>query len=241
MQKIAWSWSRLEKHEQCPKLFHGLNITKEIKRDNDNPIFVRGREAHSASEVAMQNLLQGREMGLPDTVYPEKPVPVGKVGPLLLKLHEGEHWDKIYTEQQLAFTEAMQRVGWFSKHPPVWLRVGLDLIAIDTVKRHAFIVDYKTGKYRHVEHGRGQLALFAVAAFAAYPEVDTVKTCYLWLDHGKKTVQNYSRADYAQLLQEFGGRSELIQLCNESGNWPAKENSLCKWCPAHWGWCEFQE
>ena len=241
MKRIAWSWSRLSVFEECPKKFFGLFISKEISQDNDNPIFVRGREAHSALEVSMQNLLQGRPIDLPETVYPDNPVRVGHVAPLLQKLHAGANWDTIYTEQKVAFDEAMNRVKYFNKHPPVWLRGSFDLNAIDTQKRHALIIDYKTGKKRHVEHGRGQLALFAMTAFATYPQVDTITTCYLWLEHNVKTVQNYSRADYGQLLQEFGGRSELIQLCNESGNWPAKKNNRCCWCPAHWGWCEYQE
>jgi hypothetical protein len=239
MQKIAWSWSRLEKFEQCPKLFHGLNISKEIAMDNNNPVFVRGREAHSALDVSMQNLLRDQPADLPESVYPDNPVKLAHVEPLIQRLHDSSNYDTIYTEQQLAFTTEMERVGWFSRHPPVWLRVGLDLIAIDTEKRHAFVIDWKTGKKRHVEWGRGQLALFAIAAFAVY-EVDTITTCYIWIEHGEKTVQNYKRDEYEGLLHEFGERSELIQLCNQSGNWEAKKNNRCKWCPAPFGWCQYK-
>jgi len=233
MPKIAWSWSRWEKFDQCPKLFHGLNITKEVVMDSNAPPLVKGREYHDTLKDTMLVMLKGEQ--------PEFPEHLAHVEPLQRKLYEAPNFSKIFVEQQLAFTEDMQRVGWFNRKPPVWLRVGLDLIAIDPEARYALIIDYKTGKVRHVERECSQLALFAVGAFAAYDEIDTIRTAYLWLEHNKKTEHTYTRDEYPDMLHEFGEKSELIQICNQSGNWPAKQNPRCRWCPAPFGWCEFKE
>ncbi len=233
MSKIAWSWSRLEKFEQCPKLFYGLNIAKDIHMDQDSPPLVEGRKCHENLEVTMRDILTG---STPTFLEETK-----HVEPLQRKLSADSNFQHVFVEQKLAFTVDLQRVGWFSRNPPVWLRVGLDLIAIDKERRHAVIIDYKTGKVRHVEWGRSQLALFAVAAFMAYNYIDTVSTHYLWLAHKKKTSQQYTRDQYPELLHNFGERSELIQICNQSGNWEAKQNDKCKWCPADFNYCEFKE
>lgn len=223
MQKLAWSWSRLSKFEQCPKLFQGLFITKEIQMDSDATPLVKGREAHEALEHVMKALIIGNEPTYPDHLT--------HVEPLHRKLISASNINNIYVEQQIAFDEQMQQVGWYNTYPPVWLRVIYDLVAIDKAAKHAMIIDYKTGKKAHVEYGRSQLALFAMTAFAIYPHVDTVSTCYLWLNHKLKTAEVYTRAQYDNLMQEFGGRSELIQMAAASGNWEPKQNRQCRWCP----------
>jgi len=249
-KQIAWSWSRLDTFELCPRKFQGTYITKEFPQpDFDAPHFAKGKAAHYMME---EHFKPGSTTPLHGNVYSMRD-PKGKM--YYSMIANGEYEDDFYfdfrfltklcnklkkagtvkPELQVTFDVRMNQISWFDKK--AWCRVIFDLLVI--VNETAFILDWKTGK---VKPFSDQLKLFAGAVMTKYPQVKRVLSAYIWLEHPTQApiYKEYTRADQEAIWLDFGDRAELIQLANESGNWPAKKNMFCKWCDALPNMCEFK-
>ena len=235
--------------EQCPRKFQGTYVTKEFpKPDFEAPHFAKGKAAH----FLMENHFK--------TGSPLKGV-VSKVKGTNGKSHfaldhnkpcdqsfefDFQFLDKfcatinkatqIIPEMQVTFGVRMNELSWFDKK--AWCRVIFDLLII--VGDFALVLDWKTGKIKPYSD---QLKLFAGAVMTKYPQVKRVLTAYIWLDHPTQAPvwAEYTKKDHEDIWMEFGDRAELIQLANESGNWPAKKNMFCGWCDALPNQCEYKE
>jgi predicted RecB family nuclease len=91
-----------------------------------------------------------------------------------------------YFEHQMAVNRQLQPVDWFAKD--VWIRSIADVLVVngDT----AYCIDYKTGK---VKENPTQLQLFAAMVMWQFPEVNTVKTSFVWLRFNETTNSVYER------------------------------------------------
>ena len=219
---IPWSYSRLNDFETCPKLFHEKHILKSIPYDDTSPHLIKGRDYHEKLERAVKQVIETGGGGFPKEIHHMVPMIQN-----LVRYARGTGEAQFLTEQQRALTEDHKETGWFGDD--VWVRVIWDWLIL-TNYGTAIVVDWKTGK---PWPDGGQLKLFAGAAMACFPEIDVVSTAYVYVEHNKVVKEQYFRADYDAIWDEFGERSELIQLANESGSWPAKPSQMaCKFCKA---------
>lgn len=247
-KQISWSWSRLDCFEQCPRKFQGTYITKDFpKPDFEAAHFAKGKAAHFLME---EHFKTGCD--LKQTVYKY----MDDRGKMHYTIHAGpsviqqfnfdfRFLDKfcatinkatqVIPEMQVTFGVRMNELSWFDKK--AWCRVIFDLLII--VGDFALVIDWKSGK---VKPYSDQLKLFAGAVMTKYPQVKQVLTAYVWLEHPNQAPvwAEYSTLDHEAIWMEFGDRAELIQLANESGNWPAKKNMFCGWCDALPSQCEFK-
>lgn len=234
-KQIAWSWTRLDTFELCPRKFQGSYVLKDFpKPDFDAPHFAKGKGVHEALENYLKD-------GTPITnpiVYTDQKGNVTEITinldflkPLLDKMRSAK--DK-HIEIQVCYDQELNEISWFDKR--AWCRVIFDALII--VGDRAFVIDWKTGK---VKRYSDQLKLFAGAVFSSYPQVNRVLSAYVWCEHPnqKPIYAEYTRVKDAEAIwDEFGDRAELIQMANESGNWPAKKNMFCNWCDALPSQCE---
>lgn len=218
--KLAWSWSRLECFELCPRKFHHMNILKDVPFVT-NEAMDRGKKIHKHLEDAIKY-----DTPLPSIL--DHMVPIVNQ----LKSIPGA---EITAEEKLAFTESMKPTGYFAKD--VWLRVVMDLRIKIEAQRTANIFDWKTGK---VKPYSDQLAVNAMAGLALWDDVDIINTSYLFVDHKKRTSATFTRDQYDGLLRKFGDRSEMIQLTLESGIWKPTPNQFCGRCPLTPAQCEYR-
>ena len=217
---IPWSFSRLNDFETCPKSFHEKHILKSVKFDNTSPHLIKGRDIHEKMERAVKQVIETGGGGFPKEIHSTVPF----IQNMVRFARDTSDEPLFLTEQQRAMRENLSETSWFGKD--VWVRVIWDWLIIADDK--AIVIDWKTGK---PWPDQGQLKLFAGAAMAAYPQVESVRTAYVYTEHKKVTRESYEREEYNQIWDEFGERSELIQLANESGNWPAKPSTMgCRWC-----------
>jgi hypothetical protein len=101
----------------------------------------------------------------------------------------------------------------------IGLRQGNTLLALD----------YKTGK---TKDDFDQLRLFAALLFALYPEAETVKAGYVWLQANKVTKQTFSREDTVSIWNDFLPRVARLEQAHKDKRWPVKPSGLCRaWCP----------
>lgn len=231
---IALSWTRLETFEQCPRKFQGSYITKEFpKPDFDAEHFRKGRAVHKAIE---DRIKYGTPIPNPirDDKGGEWYMDLSHLDKFLISVDKAEDDQKL-VEKKYALDHNYNAVDWFNR-ATIW-RCAFDLCVV--IGNTAIIIDWKTGK---VKQASDQLKLFAAFAFTVFPQVTRVVTAYVWCENqeAKPSIQTYDRAQHQNLWLEFGDRGELVQMANESGNWPARKNSFCKWCDALPTQCEYK-
>lgn len=222
---IAWSWSRLNDFEKCPRQAYWKHYVDKALRCpfEENEHLRRGKNAHFALENAVN---KQAPLAAPWKV----------AQPAIDGIHKAQAAGaKVFTELQVALTKELNTTGWFTGE--VWLRSIFDVLVRS--KNKSLIVDWKTGK---VYEMYDQLKLFALTEFAINPAAEEVKTAYYYLDsNGKQLRKSYTRDHYPELLEEFSERAELIQVASETpGPWEAKPSDFnCKWCPCTKYQCEF--
>jgi hypothetical protein len=133
--------------------------------------------------------------------------------------------DERFTERQIALDRAFQPVEWFGRG--VWVRGVVD---IGLRQGNTLVaLDYKTGK---TKDDFDQLRLFAALLFALYPEAETVKAGYVWLQANKVTKQTFSREDTVAIWNDFLPRVARLEQAHKDKRWPVKPSGLCRaWCP----------
>jgi hypothetical protein len=213
---IAWSWSRLDCFEKCPKQFYHKNVAKDVKEDFQAPHFIRGNRIHAHLENAMKSGVVNSEIKhMAHTIHSLR----------------GVEWTEVYIEDQFSFDESMNKSSWYDTKK-TWFRIKLDYLAIkDDV---AVTIDWKTGKNRgHSD----QLDLYDAFVLYNWPEVQEVRSAYQFVDEPKekrveKRSKPHTRKDAEHLWHGFLERAELIEIADENNDWPAKPSNFnCKWCP----------
>lgn len=118
--------------------------------------------------------------------------------------------------------------------------VPTQCIAVDSAD-HTFlctelmIPTHNTGKRRPDPM---QLELFALQAFAHYPDVKTVKSTYFWVKDNATDSAMYKRNEAGPMWNKLLAKINRIEQSLETDNWPARPSGLCRFCPAR-NICEF--
>jgi hypothetical protein len=131
---------------------------------------------------------------------------------------------KLY-EHQMAVNRELKPVDWFASD--VWIRSIADVLVVDGDT--AYCLDYKTGK---VKENPTQLQLFAAMVMWHFPEVNTVKTSFIWLKFNQTTNAKYERRFLDALWRGMEPRFDKVQEIIDLGVFNTKPSGLCPWCPA---------
>lgn len=226
---IGWGYTKLRNWRNCPRQHLETDIEKKWVETGDNENLEFGNAVHTALEKRILEAV---------------PIP-----PHLQANLKGdmEHWCRkvlggfrdatdfeiatkglLKGEQQLAMGEDFAPCGWFDKKVNVWLRAKLDIMKI--VGPACLLLDWKTGKVSDRE--QDQLAISAAMVFAHFPQVQAVRSVYVWLKEGTDvtTTMDIRRTDlpafWAGILPEVNQyRKDLSEL-----NMPPKPSGLCGWC-----------
>jgi hypothetical protein len=207
---IAWSFSRLDGFEQCPKKLNEISIKKLVP--------FKQSDAMKQGEIVHRML--------EDRISKGTPFPVGYdhlekvVAPILAVASEGQ----CFTELALAWDKNFNSCG-YKDWDNCWLRVSYDFAFLrgDTL----CIFDWKTG---NVDFKALQLQLYAATAFLAFPAVEKVVTAFVWLKPGIVDPMIYLRSQLPVLWDEILPRVQKLQDANALDIWPATPNKYCRWC-----------
>jgi len=211
-KQTAWSYSRLNGFETCPKKFWHLSVRKDI-REAESEAMRYGKMVHKALELR-----------------------VGKNKPMPLNLRYLDKYAKTLaeskgnklTEQQLAIDNNFEPCDWFSKD--TWCRAIIDLAIVNGT--HAIVIDYKTGK---ISSDFTQLRLAGVLLMLHMPEIQTVDLAYLWTKDKKMTKYEdgpLTRDDIKHVVLELMPRLKKYEKAHRTESFPARPGFLCKnWCP----------
>lgn len=204
---FAWSYSKLKNFETCPKRHWHLDIAKDIKEEEGESLLY-GNAVHKA----LANAISGKA---------PLPAPFSKLQSWVDKLAG----PNTIVEQQLAITQDLTSTGWFDKD--VWYRAVADVILIDGPV--ALAIDWKTGKI--LEDGI-QLALMAQCIFAHHPDVQKIRTEFVWLKEDANTRADFSRADMVAVWAGVLPRVQMLENASIAMLYPPKPGGLCRrFCP----------
>lgn len=208
----TWSYSKLKAFETCPKRHWHVDIAKDVKEEQSSQL-VEGNEIHEALDARL-----GRR---------KVPLPMGLayLEPWCEKIERGAEGGRLETEVKTAFTRDFGATGYFARD--VWFRGKIDVLVVKGPI--AFVVDWKTGK---VVPDSPQLLLMAQSVFSMFPEVQAVRTEFIWTAANESTRMDVSRADMAAFWSDMLPRVERMEQAWRTTTYQAKPGGLCRrWCP----------
>lgn len=219
---IALSYSRLNTFEQCETKFEHLYVLKDVK-DQDNEYTIYGNRVHGALEEYAKEVDRGTAVAVDMLSDGQKYAEIAKFLPVADSIlrQKGEK----YFEHKMAIKADHTPCDWFD--PDVWLRGIADILVVNGDK--AFIGDWKTGK---VKDNPVQLKLFACMVMALFPQVNTVRTAFIWLVHDEITDDKFTRDMLPDLWSILDPRLAAVQSAVDLGVFKSKPTGLCNWCPA---------
>lgn len=206
-QPTAFSYSRLNNFDECPKKFHALAIAKTYK-EKETEAMSYGKAVHKALELRVAH---GKP--LPGHLAHLEPLSQSIVGDPGIKR----------TELQMAINAALEPTDWFAKD--VYCRAIADL-AVDR-GRFAALFDYKTGKK---SEDFMQLKLTSVLYFQHQPEVERIKCAFVWIKDKSVSTIDISRDEAGEVWSEMAPRIERYQAAFREDEFPPRPGRHCRWC-----------
>lgn len=220
---FSWSYSRLKNFEVCGKRYYETDVLKNYNDSEDNEQLQWGESVHDALAKRCQE---------------GTPLPTGMehFEPWAQKVLVGG--GEIFTELETAIDENFGPAPWFGARdgsgPQPWLRCKIDF-----VKKQgpiALLVDWKTGK---IVEDSFQLGLSAACAFAKWPDLQAIRTSFVWLKEDAESSETFYRADMANMWRALWPRVSALASAHQSMNFPPTAGGMCRRfckvvsCPNH--------
>ena len=211
---FSWSFSKLKNFEVCPFKYLKVDVQKQFKEDTANLDW--GNKVHDAMRLSLTT-----------------------GAPLPPEMDIWQHWadgiralpGELLVEQKFAITREFVPCEYFA--PKVWFRSIVDALKIRAPFAGAF--DWKTGK---INHDSVQLVLSTACIFAFHPEIEKVRTSFIWLQDNEVTTDDYTREDIKGAWPAILERVHELEASHEKMLFPPKPGGLCKnYCPVQT--CEF--
>lgn len=214
MTPLPWSYTALEDFVGCPRRYYEVRVAKSVP-DSDHAHRQWGSYVHKAFEDRQR---LGRP--LPDDLAEHE---------WRMQVLEEAPGD-LDCERRVAIDRKLRACGFFGDL--VWWRGVIDWMKVD--REYAMIVDYKTGR----QHSKfGQLKLFALWAFAAFPGLKAVDVRFYWTKTRQCTGERYVAQQVPDLWQQFLPDLRQYAQAFKDETFVPRPSGLCGWCPVTA--CEF--
>ena len=204
-------------YENCPKNYFHQRIEKSVK-DSGNAVTAYGERVHKALELRLGE----------DAALTSETARYGAICESIQMIAKG---GVLTVEEEMTLNQSLEPTGWWDSD--AWLRSKIDVLVRKGPK--AVMFDWKTGKRRP---DFDQLEMFAAQVFKHYPEVQEVKTTFVWLKEMKMDHETFTRDSLPAIMQKILTKIKRVEGSLEHDNWPAKPSGLCKWCPCK-NFCEY--
>jgi RecB family exonuclease len=213
MKPLPWSPSALETFGNCPEQYHHRYVLKDLPEEERSAEQVYGERVHEA---------------FADRQRPKRtklPADLATHEPFMQALAAQPGW--VYVEHKVALAKSLEPCEWDDES--VWCRMIIDYLRVDPTERHAWIVDYKTGK----AHSKfRQLIIYALWVFQAFGYVDTIHAMFYWTKDRTTTRMIYSRNEISELWDELVADLRQYREAFRSNTWQLRQSGLCNgWCP----------
>jgi hypothetical protein len=205
---VAFSYSRLDSFETCPKKYWEISVAKRVK-DEGNEFTVYGEEVHKAFA---EYFLKNKSLPMHLSQYQKILSPIkGAPG-------------RKYVEQKLALNASYEGTDWFAKD--AYVRVISDLTILNGER--GILFDWKTGKRKD---DFTQLKLAGAVVFLLDEDVQELQLVYFWTKDKKFTFDRLTRTQMPEVFNALAPRLQRYQDAHAQQEFPARPSENCKWCP----------
>lgn len=205
MRPQPWSHSRLSSFENCPRSYHATTVAKTVQ-DVKGEATIWGEEVHKHFEARL-----GDGVALPATLDMHEP---------FLNYLDSLPGERL-VEARIALDTQLRPCEFFGSD--VWYRGVIDYGKVNGVS--AKLYDHKTGKF----HSKfGQLKLFAIHTFIAYPDVEEIRAEYYWTQSKTTNGETYTRDMIPKLWSEFTPSLKQYAQAYLTNTWQPRPSGLCK-------------
>lgn len=219
----AWSYTALTAFETCPRQFFETRVAKRVKDPPGAPALV-GQAAHKSLELrATRSTPVPPVIQITDAAGRTESMPSTGWQAMVDKIVAAP--GETVVERQIALTQDLRETEWFAKN--VWVRGVIDIGKIH--RALGAFWDWKTGKRKPDSE---QLMLFAALGFAVWPQLEKIKTGFIWLATGQVDKDEFVRGDVGPIWDKFAPRVRRLEDAHRTDTWDVKPSGLCKkWCP----------
>jgi hypothetical protein len=206
MQLPPWSFSMLEKFENCPRSAFHKYILKE--KEPSTPAIEEGNRVHKALE---NRILHGTDLPSEYSKYESFAASIMRGIPARAELKMG-------------INRELRPADFFASN--VWGRCAADVVLM--CDQFAWVGDWKTGKPREKEL---QVKICAMFLFKHFPHLTKVTGVNIWL---KEMRIGEAYTFYKEKESEYW--TDIIKRISNMENalateyWPEKPSGLCGWC-----------
>jgi len=201
---FTWSYSKVKNYEICPKRHYETDIAKSTEPETSEKLDW-GDRVHKAAAAYFE-----KKTPVPDEI--------AVLRPWIEKIERVP--GTILVERKYALDRSLNPCGYFDRN--VWFRGVCDLLKI--FEDVALGIDWKTGKIlRETE----QLALMAACIFANHPEVQKIRTEFIWLHDDATTREDFTRADMGLMWARLLPRLAPMEYSWNTSEYLAKPNKMC--------------
>ena len=214
---FAFSYSRMKNFEVCPRRHNEVDLKKSFKEAESEQL-TWGGAVHKALEMRLKT---GAKL------------PIGMESWEPMAARYANSPGEVLVERQLAITKDFTPTEWFA--PDAWYRAKIDVTVL--MSPVALVADWKTGK---ILEDSVQLSLAAAAVFIHHPDVQKIRSRFVWLGDGCETNVDLSRDDMPKFWASIWPRVEALKTAYDTNNYPPIPGRLCRrWCPVksceYWG------
>jgi hypothetical protein len=204
-----WSISSLSDFANCPKAYHHKRVLKDVD-DPPNEAGLYGDYVHKRFEA----YLRGEITDLADLSSYKDYLDT------ILALP-----GTLYPERKYGITKKGEPCDFESEG--VWCRGIIDVLVINGTT--ATIIDHKTGKRKF---DTKQLKLCSLLVMYHHPEIDRVRTGYMWLKDGAFDTETYARDQITELWGDFAESLQQYKQAFRTETFGPRPSGLCNgWCP----------
>ena len=208
---LTHSFSSIKMYENCPKRYYHQRIRKEVQ-DKGSDATIYGERIHEALEHRLES-----KVDLPKESEGYEVLCRG--------IEKTARGGTLLVAQKLTLSEDLTPTGWWDGD--AWVRSILDVLVLHS--NTAVVMDWKTGKRRP---DFTQLELFALQVFSHFPDIDKVKSSFLWLKDMQMDSKIYYRDELGSMWGKLLQRISRIEQSLAHDKWPPKPSGLCNYCPA---------
>jgi hypothetical protein len=215
IEQRAWSFSALDKFTNCARKYHHYDVLKDIK-EPENP---KMREGFKVHKVMADYIRDGTPLPKEYERFADWTTTMIKPGGVVL------------VEHRMACTRNLLPCAYFSKKRKVWCRAQADLLVMDGA--FGLSVDWKTGSERDPKYDllptNFQLKLTALLAFLHFPDLQTIKSKYVYLYDGVATDFTVTRQELARgFIEQIDDLVGGFQHAFDTNQFPPRPSGLCK-------------
>jgi RecB family exonuclease len=229
MKFTPYSFSKINSFEMCPAKFD-FNYIQKLRFWVPNLATERGSYIHTL----LENDTKSKPTSFKFTLIDEE---IERECKEIYKKFKESNWGKFYFSE--AFTaeaevefgmkktdEGLKPCRYYDKEALFRGKIDHFIKDYDTI----YVADWKTGKISAYPAPL-QLVMYAVWAFNEYPDVETVRAAFVYVEHpeSEDMVKEYvfKREHLSQLTKKV---IEKIVTIEKSGEFPKKEGPLCEYC-----------